>query len=100
MTPDQFRSEMADAIVYSSREFEHEMYARLSDVPVEHVLLYRDSPPVPEATTTARVRSRFGRTVADPDKLREMYQPPSWATGYVSGSDATFLHEMICRPAA
>jgi len=96
VTPDQFRSEMADAIVYSSREFEHEMYARLSDVPVEHVLLYRDSPPVPEATTTARVRSRFGRTVADPDKLREMYQPPSWATGHVSGSDATFIHEMIC----
>jgi predicted O-methyltransferase YrrM len=96
VTPNQFRSDMADAIIYSSREFEHEMYARLSDARVEHLLLYRESPPAPEETTTARVRSRFGSSAADPDGLRAMYQPPSWATGHVSGADATFLHEMIC----
>ncbi|HEV8397069.1 MAG TPA: glycosyltransferase [Vicinamibacterales bacterium] len=95
VTPEQFRSEMADAVVYSSREFEHEMYERLKEVPVEHLLLYRESPPAPEATTTARVRNRFGSTVADPDSLKAMFQPPSWAIGHVSGADATFLHEMI-----
>jgi glycosyltransferase involved in cell wall biosynthesis/predicted O-methyltransferase YrrM len=95
VTPEEFRSEMADAVVYSSREWEHEMYDRLKDVPVEHLLLYRESPELPEATTTMRVRNRFGETAADPEALQAMFQPPKWALGHVSGSDATFLHEMI-----
>ena len=95
VTPEQFQSDMADAIVYSSREFEHEMYARLKDARVEHVLLYRESPPAPEATTTVRLRNRFGHMRTDPSPLHTMYRPPSWATGYVSGADATFLFEMI-----
>jgi hypothetical protein len=38
--PDAVRTDMADAIVYSSREFETEMHRRLAHVPVEHILLY------------------------------------------------------------
>jgi glycosyltransferase involved in cell wall biosynthesis/predicted O-methyltransferase YrrM len=96
VTPDQFRSDMADAIVYSSREFEHEMYARLENVPVEHVLLYRESPPAPEATTAVRLRNRFGHAPTDLAGLSAMnQQPPAWAEGHVSGSDAAFLFEMI-----
>jgi len=66
VTPEQFRSDMADAVVYSSREYEHEMYARLSSARVEHVLLYRELPPFAEATTATRVQSRFGHGPSDP----------------------------------
>jgi predicted O-methyltransferase YrrM len=95
VTPEQFRSDMADAVVYSSREFEQEMYERLKKMPVEHLLLYRESPPVPEATTIARIRNRFGHAPADNEALRKMFQPPQWALGHVSASDAAFLHEMV-----
>lgn len=95
VSPDEFRNDMADAIVYSSREFEHDMYVRLRGARVEHVLLYHESPPAPEASTTARLRNRFGHEGADTAALDAMYRPPSWATGYVSGSDAAFLAEMI-----
>jgi glycosyltransferase involved in cell wall biosynthesis/predicted O-methyltransferase YrrM len=95
VTPDEFRSDMADAVVYSSREYEHEMFARLGSVRVEHVLLYRDLPSFPEATTATRVQNRFGHGPTDHDALTAMYQPPAWVTGYVSGSDALFLFEMV-----
>ncbi|MEZ5421410.1 MAG: class I SAM-dependent methyltransferase, partial [Vicinamibacterales bacterium] len=94
VTPDAFTREMADVVLYSSREFEQEMYARLLPVPVEHVLLYRPSPPAPEATTAARLTGRFGVAV-DQSGLEAIYHPPAWATGYVSGSDAAFLHHMV-----
>jgi hypothetical protein len=38
--PEMVREGMAEAIVYSSREFETEMHRRLAHVPVEHILLY------------------------------------------------------------
>jgi glycosyltransferase involved in cell wall biosynthesis/predicted O-methyltransferase YrrM len=95
VTPDEFRDEMADVIVYSSREFEHEMYARMKGARVEHLLLYRESPPAPDVSTAVRLRNRFGHQPADVAALDAMYQPPAWATGYVSGADAAFLLEMI-----
>jgi hypothetical protein len=95
VTPADVDAGMADAIVYSSREFEHDMYTRMQHLRIEHVLLYRESPPAPDATTIARLRNRFGHRGADVDALWTMYQPPSWATGYVSFCDATFLVEMI-----
>ncbi|MDH4063492.1 MAG: class I SAM-dependent methyltransferase, partial [Acidobacteriota bacterium] len=95
VTPEGFGPEMADAIVYSSREHECEMHARMKSAPVEHVLLYHESPPAPEASTTRRLRNRFGHQGADLDALASMYVVPTWATGFVSGSDAAFLVEMI-----
>ena len=86
---------MADAVVYSSREFEHDMHARLQDVPVEHVLLYHPSPAFSEDTTSTRLQRRFGHAAPDVSPLHAMYHPPSWATGYVSRGDAEFLFEMI-----
>ncbi len=99
VTPEAFHSDMADAVLYSSREWEHEMYAGLKDVPVEHVLVYGESPEAPEASTAVRLRQRFGHTAPDLSVLKAMYQPPSWVTGYVSGSDAAFLFEMIAAMA-
>jgi predicted O-methyltransferase YrrM len=95
VTPEAFRDDMADAIVYSSREFEHDMYARMKGARLEHVLLYHQSPPAPEASTAVRLRNRFGHRGADVAALQAMYRPPSWATGYVSASDAAFLAEMV-----
>jgi len=97
--PEDFRDEMDDAIVYSSREFEQDMYTRMQHARVEHLLLYRASPPPPEVSTSARLRNRFGHQGADLEKLSAMYQPPEWATGYVSGADADFLQEMIAAHA-
>src|SRR4029078_1362633 len=87
--------EMADAIVYSSREFEHEMHNRMKEARVEHVLLYRESPAAPAPSTAVRLRNRFGHQGADMQALNALYRPPAWATGYVSGEDAAFLKEMI-----
>ena len=95
VTPDTFRNDMADVVLYSSREFEHQMYARLAHARVQHVLLYRPSPPAPEATTDVRLRNRFGEAPVDRAGLDAMYQPPAWATGYVSGADAAFLAHMV-----
>lgn len=95
VTPDDFRAELADVVVYSSREFEHEMYARLRHLPVEHVLLYRDTPPSPEPSTATRLTNRFGAAPVPLAGLQAMYHPPSWATGYVSGEDAAFLVHMV-----
>jgi len=95
VTPETFRDDQADVVIYSSREFEHEMYARLAHARVEHVLLYRPSPPAPEATTAVRLANRFGDAPANLAGLNAMYQPPSWATGYVSGTDAAFLAHMV-----
>jgi glycosyltransferase involved in cell wall biosynthesis/predicted O-methyltransferase YrrM len=99
LTPDAFRNEMADVIVYSSREYERDMFAAMRHASVEHVLLYGESPQTPEVTTTIRLRNRFGHQGADLAALSAMYQPPAWATGYVSGADAAFLQEMIAAHA-
>jgi glycosyltransferase involved in cell wall biosynthesis/predicted O-methyltransferase YrrM len=99
LTPDAFRDEMADVIVYSSREFEQDMFAAVRHARVEHVLLYGESPASLEVTNTIRLRNRFGHHGADLAALNAMYQPPSWATGYVSGADAAFLQEMIAAHA-
>lgn len=93
VTPEMFRDDMADAVVYSSREFEHEMYARIKDARVEHALLYGTSPPAPSASI--RLQNRFGHAQADRAALQAMYRPPPWATGYVSGADAEFLADMV-----
>lgn len=95
VTPSQFEAVMADAIVYSSPEFEHDMYARLRDARVEHVLLYRESPSAPEASTATRLVNRFGHHGADLDAFRTMFKIPKWTAGHVSTSDAAFLVEMI-----
>lgn len=95
VTPEHFRADLADVVVYSSREFEHEMYARLKQARVEHVLLYGASPAAPDATTAARLANRFGDATVNLAGLNAMYQPPSWATGYVSGTDAAFLAHMV-----
>ncbi len=97
--PDAFRDDMADVVVYSSREFEHEMYSQLLEARVEHVLLYRASPPAPEATTQVRLANRFGDRPVDLARLNAMYQPPSWAAGFVSGADAAFLLHMVAAHA-
>ena len=93
--PDAFRSELADAIVYSSREFEQDMYASLQHTAVEHVLLYRESPPAPEASTTARLRARFGHRGADIAGLQTVFKLPKWTAGHISSGDAAFLAEMV-----
>lgn len=95
VTPETFRDDLADVVVYSSREFEHEMYARVKHARVEHVLLYGVSPPAPETTTAVRLANRFGDAAVNLAGLNAMYQPPSWATGYVSGADAAFLAHMV-----
>jgi len=95
VTPDTFRSELADVVLYSSREFEHEMYARLQHLRLDHVLLYRDSPPRPDPTSATRLVNRFGPVTVDLAGLQAMYRPPSWATGYVSGEDAAFLAHLV-----
>jgi predicted O-methyltransferase YrrM len=71
------------------------MHTALKDARVEHVLLYGDSPPAPEATATIRLRNRFGHIQADRTALHAIYQPPAWATGYVSSTDAEFLVDMV-----
>jgi hypothetical protein len=42
VSPEDFDEAMADVIVYSSRQFEREMYAAMRAFPVDHVLLYED----------------------------------------------------------
>lgn len=92
--PEDVTASMTDAILYSSREFERDMHARLAMLPVEHVLLY--SPlPAHEETTATRMRRRLGHSDAAVDGLRDMYRPPSWATGFISGGDTEFLLELV-----
>jgi glycosyltransferase involved in cell wall biosynthesis len=43
VSPTEFCDDMADAILYSSREFERDMYAAMANARVEHVLLYSDA---------------------------------------------------------
>jgi glycosyltransferase involved in cell wall biosynthesis/predicted O-methyltransferase YrrM len=93
--PADFHADMADAIVYSSREFEQDMFAGMRDAAVEHVLLYREAPPVPEASTTARLRARFGHRGADIAGLQSVFRLPKWTAGHISSGDAVFLAEMI-----
>lgn len=93
--PEDVHAGMADVILYSSREFERDMYARLASLPVEHVLLYASSPPVEADTTASRLRRRFGHTAAPAGRLGELYAPPSWATGYIGKGDAEFLLELV-----
>jgi glycosyltransferase involved in cell wall biosynthesis/predicted O-methyltransferase YrrM len=92
--PEDMTASHADAILYSSREFERDMHARLAALPVEHVLLY--SPlPAQEETTAARMRRRLGHGDAAVGGLRAMYHPPAWATGFISGGDTEFLLELV-----
>ncbi len=95
VTPEQFRHEMGDVILYSSREYEGEMHAAMQQMRVEHVLLYQQSPQAAAATTSSRLQRRFGHAAPDLAAMRAMYAPPAWATGYISGSDADFLVEMV-----
>jgi len=53
ITPEQFHESMADVVLYSSREFERDMYAAMAGHAVEHVLLYaRFTAPLPVAPPT------------------------------------------------
>lgn len=99
IAPGDFRAEMADAIVYSSREYERDMHAAMQQHAVEHVLLYGELPTAPKASTSVRLRNRFGHAGADIVRMNAMYQPPAWATGYISRSDAEFLAEMVAAQA-
>ena len=40
VVPDQFRPEMADVVLYSSKAAEKQMHANLAHLPVQHVLIY------------------------------------------------------------
>ena len=42
-TPDEFRPDMGEVVIYSSRASEKAMFTRISEVPVEHVLLYEQA---------------------------------------------------------
>jgi glycosyltransferase involved in cell wall biosynthesis/predicted O-methyltransferase YrrM len=95
LMPDDFRSDMADVIVYSSREYEHEMYERMKELTVEHVLIYRDGPAPTELSTTSRLCGRFGHIPANLHGLSQVYQPPTWVRGAVALDDAAFLVELI-----
>lgn len=94
--PEALTPAIADAVLYSSREFEHEMYARLAHLPIEHILLYRDGPSSQAETTATRMRRRLGHASADIDGLREMLtRRPAWVQGGISGGDSEFLLELV-----
>jgi glycosyltransferase involved in cell wall biosynthesis/predicted O-methyltransferase YrrM len=93
--PDQVRASELDIVLYSSREYEREMHAYLAHVPVQHVLLYAESPAEPEPTTALRLRRRLGHSPAPVDDLRAMYHPPEWVRGGCSHGDVEFLLEMV-----
>ncbi len=69
--PEDVTTETADAILYSSREFERDMYARLATLPAQHVLLYSPSPATPVNTAATPMRRHVGRDAAI-DGLRAM----------------------------
>lgn len=102
ISPDEVTPASADAILYSSREYERDMHARLSALPLEHVLLYSSSPAPSEQTIADRLRRRFGHETAPIDALRQLYRPPDWVTGHVDMGDAEFLLELVSgvRPQA
>jgi glycosyltransferase involved in cell wall biosynthesis/predicted O-methyltransferase YrrM len=95
LTPEDVSPAIADAILYSSREFERDMHARLAALPVEHVRLYAPSPAAPEETTSLRVRRRLGHAGAPVEQLRAMHRPPAWAQGFINHGDAEFLLELV-----
>lgn len=102
--PDEFRPVLADAIVYSSREFERDMHAALAAAPVEHVLLYHDVPDLAGAdqhpdeaeTTVGRLRRRFNHSSRGREGLvRLASQRPDWTRGSISNGDMEFLFEIV-----
>jgi glycosyltransferase involved in cell wall biosynthesis/predicted O-methyltransferase YrrM len=94
--PEQVTAAIADVVLYSSREYEREMHARLAHLPVEHVLLYAENPPHDAETTAARMRRRLGHTGADVDGLRALLtRRPAWVQGGISGGDSEFLLELV-----
>ena len=99
--PDAVTADMADVILYASREFERDMHAQVAHVPVQHILLYSPSPapqtmsPHTASATSARLRRRLRHTSAPIEGLRSMYRPPAWATGYICDGDAEFLIELV-----
>jgi predicted O-methyltransferase YrrM len=96
IAPDEFRREMADVIVYSSREWEREMYERMQSLPVEHVLLYNDPVAPPAGDTVTRLQNRFGYAPPDAAPLATLLERrPSWLTGSISGGDCQFLFHII-----
>lgn len=102
--PDEFRPVLADAIVYSSREFERDMHVTLAAAPVEHVLLYHDVPDLAGAdqhadraeTTAGRLRRRFSHSSRGREGLvRLASQRPEWTRGSISNGDMEFLFEIV-----
>jgi len=94
--PEEFRDDMADVILYSSREWELEMHARLASARVEHVLLYHDSPEAPPSDVVTRLGNRFGHRSAGSEGLAALeVSRPAWVTGSIGAGDALFLFEMI-----
>jgi predicted O-methyltransferase YrrM len=93
--PEALSPSDADVVLYSSREYEREMHARIATVNVQHVLLYTDSPAVDAETTSTRIRRRLGHDSAPIDAVRAMYRPPAWVRGGCSGGDVEFLLEMV-----
>lgn len=96
--PEMLTAADADIVLYSSREYEKEMFERLSALDVKHQLLYGDAAERNAAdpeTTSSRVRRRLGHQDAPIEELRAMYRPPSWVRGGCSGGDVEFLLEFV-----
>ena len=94
--PEEFRDDMADVVLYSSREFELDMHERLKHARVEHVLLYHDSPAPPPANTVTRLGNRFGHGSVSSKGLDALEASrPAWVQGSIGKGDALFLFEMI-----
>jgi len=94
--PEEVTPAAADVVLYSSREFEREMYARLAHLPVEHVLLYAEGPASLDETTASRLRRRFGHTQAATQALHAVLERrPAWVQGGISGGDSEFLVELV-----
>ena len=94
--PETITPAIADAVIYSSREFEREMHTVLAHLPIEHVLLYGEAPGREADSTATRLRRRLGHAAADTDALRDVLsRRPQWVQGGISGGDSEFLLELV-----
>lgn len=94
--PEAVTPAIADAVLYSSREYERDMFARLAQLPIEHVLLYAESPPAEPAALSTRMRRRFGHATADTTGLHDVLaRCPGWIEGGMSWGDSEFLLELV-----
>lgn len=94
--PEELTPAIADVVLYSSREYEREMHARLADLPIEHVLLHEEGPAPLVETTASRMRRRLGHASAATNALHPILaRRPAWVQGGISGGDSEFLLELV-----